>query len=265
MIRFAHPCPRSVTASGLALAGFLTLGGAALAQTEGQQPRRSTTPARTEPKPAPAKPVPAADRSKPEAKKPADAKPTAKTDPKKPDTAKSQAGKGQADKPGAKPDAKADPKKAAAAGPGGAQAATLGTFGDWTAYSSGNGRAKLCYALTQPKDRQPKTLQRDAGYLFVSFRPAENVRNEVAVVMGFPTKDGGAAEAVVGTTTYALITKDRNAWVKNPAEEPQVIATMSRGQSLVVKAASIRGNQSTDRYSLNGFGPALERARKECS
>jgi invasion protein IalB len=53
--------------------------------------------------------------------------------------------------------------------------------------------------------------------------------------------------------------------VKNPAEEAQVIATLQKGPGLVVKATSLKGNQSTDRYSLNGFGQALERARKECS
>ncbi len=99
----------------------------------------------------------------------------------------------------------------------------------------------------------------------MSFRPAANVRNEVAVMMGFPTKEGGAAEAQVGAAKYALITKDQNAWVKNPAEEPQVIATLQKGGGLVVRATSLRGNQSTDRYSLNGFGQALDRVRKECS
>jgi hypothetical protein len=32
-----------------------------------------------------------------------------------------------------------------------------------------------------------------------------------------------------------------------------------------VKAQSARGNQLTDRYSLSGFGKALEQARKECN
>lgn len=172
-------------------------------------------------------------------------------------------------KPAQGPAAQARPgaaAKPAAAGPGGAQAVLLATYGDWGAYATPAGvKEKICYALAQPKDRQPASLKRDPGYLFVSFRPSANVRNEIAVMMGFPTREGGAAEAVIGRTTFALITKDQNAWVKNPAEEGQVIATLQKGPSLVVKATSLRGNQSTDRYSLNGFGQALERARKECS
>jgi hypothetical protein len=140
----------------------------------------------------------------------------------------------------------------------------LATFNDWGAYATGQGRAKICYALSQPKDRQPKDLKRDPGYLFVSFRPAESVKHEVAVVMGFATKDGGAAEANIGTSTYALVTKGANAWVKNPAEETQVIGTMSKNQAMIIKATSGRGNPTTDRYSLAGFPQALDRARKEC-
>lgn len=160
--------------------------------------------------------------------------------------------------PGGKP-------AASAAGPGGGQATLLATFNDWSAYASGQGRTKVCYALSLPKDRQPKDLKRDPAYLFVSFRPADNVRNEIAVVMGFATKDGGPAEAVIGAATFGLVTKGANAWVRNPSEEGQVIGNMSKGKDLIVKATSGRGNATSDRYSLNGFAQALDRARKECS
>ena len=199
-----------------------------------------------------------------------DAKPAAASQTQQKKGTEKQGDEKGAEKKGA--EKKGDEKKAAgkkdaksAAGPGGAQATLLANFNDWNAYVSQQGRAKICYALSKPQEQQPKDLKRGPAYLFVSFRPAENVRNEVAVVMGTAAQDGGAAEAVVGTKTYALVTKDQNAWVQNPAEENQVVATMSKGQNLVVKAAGKKGGKLTDRYSLNGFGPALDRARKECS
>jgi hypothetical protein len=152
----------------------------------------------------------------------------------------------------------------AASRPGGHQALLLGTFGDWGAYATQAGRSKICYALSQPKERLPKQLKRDPAFVFVSFRPSENVRNEVAVVLGFPTKDGSEAKAVVGSTTFDFLTKEQNAWIKNPAQEDQVVQTLTRGGNLVLRTVSRRGNELTDRYSLQGFGPALERARREC-
>jgi invasion protein IalB len=148
--------------------------------------------------------------------------------------------------------------------PGGTQAALLQSFGDWGAYATPAGKSRICYALSQPKERMPKTLNRDPAYLFVSFRPGENVKSEVSVVLGFPAKDGADAELAIGGTKYAIITREENGWVKNTAEEPQVIAAMSKGASLTVKSSSRRGNVTTDRYALTGFAQALERVRKEC-
>ena len=190
------------------------------------------------------------------------AKPAAKATPAKP-AAASRAAPAAKAAAGAAAGAAAAKTTQAATGPGGAS--LVASFGDWGVYTAQAGRSKICYALSQPKDRMPKNLNRDPAYLFVSFRPGENVKNEVALVLGFSAKDNGPAEAAIGGASYTLLTKATNAWLKNPAEEGQAIATMSRGQSVIVKTQSLRGNQLTDRYSLSGFNQALERARKECS
>jgi hypothetical protein len=223
---------RGIAAGILSALFVIGTGPAALAQPQrGQQSTR----------PAPAKP----------AAKPA---PTAKTSPAKPAAAAAA---------GAAAGAGAAKATQAATGPGGASLLT--SYGDWGVYTAQTGRSKICYALSQPKDRLPKNVNRDPAYLFVSFRPAENVKNEVALVLGFAAKENGAAEAAVGNASYALITKASNAWLKNPAEEGQAIATMARSGTVTVKMQSARGSSLTDRYSLNGFGKALEHARKECA
>ena len=165
----------------------------------------------------------------------------------------------QTRKPAAKPAA------TPASVPGGGAATLVATFSDWAAYTAQTGRSKICYALSQPKARNPANLKDTPAYLFVSFRPADNVRNEVAAVLNFKAKDGGPASLAVGDTTYELVTKGENAWVKNPAEEAQAIATMQKGSSMTVAATSARGNKTGDRYSLSGFASALERARRECN
>jgi invasion protein IalB len=158
--------------------------------------------------------------------------------------------------------AAARPQPAAAAGQG--QALELGTFGEWVAYSSQQGRAKVCYILTKPKERLPRTLNRDPGFLFITSRPAEQVRNEVSFVLGFAAKDTVPGEAAIGQSTFALAPKGKNAWIANAAEEGAFIEAARRGQSLNVKVTSGRGNVSTDRYSLAGLTQALDRMRREC-
>ncbi len=143
------------------------------------------------------------------------------------------------------------------------QALQLETNGSWTAFSS-QGVRKVCYAMSQPKERLPKNLNRDPGFLFVSSRPADKVRGEVSWVLGFPAKEGVAAEAKVDDKAYALITKGDKAWLKNPAEEGQFIEALEAGTSLSVKATSGRGNSLTDKYILTGFKKSWDRASKEC-
>ena len=167
---------------------------------------------------------------------------------------------------GAQAQAKKPAKPAAVVGtPGGGKALELGKYGDWGAYQTQSGKSKICYALAQPKDRQPTTLKRDPAYIFISHRPGEGVRGEVSVIMGFPLKEGSNdAGADVSGANFGLITKGTNAWVKNVAEETQMIDAMRKGSKLVIKAPSAKGNVTTDTYALGGLAQALDRVQKEC-
>ncbi|GGK28013.1 hypothetical protein [Salinarimonas ramus] len=145
-----------------------------------------------------------------------------------------------------------------------AQATLLGREGDWASYSTDANGSKLCYALSQPTRRLPEGLNRDPAYLFVSFRPSENVTNEVAAVMGFPTQDGQTASGVIDGTTFNFVTRGENAWVQDPAQEDDVVQGFIRGRSFELRVRSARGNDTTDVYSLSGFTAAVNRARQEC-
>jgi hypothetical protein len=164
----------------------------------------------------------------------------------------------------AKPATAAKPKPASTGGAPAAAPVQVASFQDWGVYTSDTAKGKVCYALAQPKDRLPKSLNRDPGYLFVSSRPTEGVRNEVSLVLGFALKDGGEGSAAVGNTGFALVTKGNAAWMKNAAEDATFVDALRKGQGLTVKVTSKRGNESTDRYSLSGAAQALDRVKKEC-
>src|SRR5450432_3652866 len=44
----------------------------------------------------------------------------------------------------------------------------LGTFKDWSAYSRGDGDARVCYALSEPKAKEPAGVSRDPTYFLVN-------------------------------------------------------------------------------------------------
>ncbi|POR44507.1 invasion associated locus b family protein [Methylobacterium sp. V23] len=166
--------------------------------------------------------------------------------------------------------------KAAMTAPGMQQATPVAIFGDWNVFANGQGKTRVCYAIAQPQARSPKTLKRDTAYLFVTVRKAENVANEVAVMLGFPAKPASSQAKAnagpaptdptlnLGATRYGLVTKDNNAWLQNPAEETRVVTEMARTPKLQIKTTSLRGNPTSDDYALAGFGDAMKRAREEC-
>lgn len=161
------------------------------------------------------------------------------------------------------PAKKSAPKPSPKEAPGPNSGPTLvSQYGDWGAYVS-NTKNKICYALSEPKDRKPK-LTRDPGYFFVSTRPGENVQNEVSVVVGFTIKEGTDASLDIGGMSFPFYAKNDSAWLKNAAEEPKLIEALRKNHDLTVKSTSARGNVTTDHYSLSGIAQALDRVAQEC-
>ena len=156
----------------------------------------------------------------------------------------------------------AQKKKVEAAGPAGTY--LIATYGDWGAYTSGKDKSKVCYALSQPKERLPKGLNRDPAYVFIANRPGDGARNEFSIIAGYGMKPGSSASAAVGPANFQMLTKDKSAWLKNAAEEAQLLDAMKKGRDLVIKGTSAKGNETTDRYSLSGMAQAIDRAQKEC-
>jgi hypothetical protein len=227
----------------------LLLGAVLAVPANAQQPEPADTVA-----PAPAKPAPAKKPAKP------------KTTPAKPAEAAPAKPAKPAETAPTKPAEAAPAKPATPPNVGGVKPTLLGQYGEWGAYTASPGGKKVCFAIAKPTSSQtnPPDRPRNPTYMFISTRPAEKVSNEVSIIIGYPFKPGTEASAAVGSTSYALYTQQDGAWIKNAAEEAQMVNAMRAGQSAVVKGASAKGTQSTDTFSLKGLAQALDRVGQEC-
>ena len=130
-------------------------------------------------------------------------------------------------KPQAKPaQGQADPAKPA----------LVQQFGDWGTFATAQSKASTCYALSQPKQRAPAALKRDPAYVFVTHRPADKVRNEIAIIMGFEVKPDSKPMADVGGAEFELVAKGEHLWLRNAADESKFIAALRKGPRLTIKA-----------------------------
>jgi invasion protein IalB len=159
----------------------------------------------------------------------------------------------------------AKPQAAAAAAQGTAQTPTpLQQYERWSTYTYTNAGAKVCYIVTQPASSEPKGVNRDPVFLFITNRPKEGVRHEVSVITGYTYKEGSKTQVKIGNDAFVMYTKDQGAWVENAAEESRLINSMKGGSDMVITGTSKRGTVTSDTYSLKGVSAALKRVDTEC-
>jgi len=160
----------------------------------------------------------------------------------------------------------APPAAAAAPAVNGVQPTLLGMFGDWGAYTASPGGKKICFALAKPSKSEttPPNRPRDPAYLFVSSRPAEKVKDEVSLIIGYGFKPNTDATLELGGANYAMYTQNDGAWVKNAAEELKLVDAMRKGSDVTVRGTSARGTGTTDVFSLKGLAQALDKVGEEC-
>ena len=96
---------------------------------------------------------------------------------------------------------------------------SIGKFKDWESFVLIQDGSKVCYAQSIPVVRAPKKLKREPSRLFVSFRPAENIKNEVSVTNGYEFKIKAPVTAKSGKKNYDLFSKGKFAWVVDNDDE----------------------------------------------
>ena len=123
---------------------------------------------------------------------------------------------------------------------------SIGKFKDWESFVLSQEGNKICFAQSIPVIRAPKKLKREPSRLFVSFRPSENIKNEISVTNGYEFKPKAPVAAKSGKKTYDLFSKGKFAWVVDSNDEAKLITTMKKASRLMIIGNTDKGNQTTD-------------------
>jgi hypothetical protein len=147
-----------------------------------------------------------------------------------------------------------------------AQAAELiEKYKDWSAYKHLADKDTTCFAVTQPKDTEPKNVNRGDIYLYVSFWPADKVKGQVMLRLGYPIKESSEVSATIGSDVFKLFPKDDKAFIEGDDNERKFVDAIKKGDKLVIKGTSKKGTETTDVYSLLGVSAALKQAEQACA
>jgi hypothetical protein len=141
----------------------------------------------------------------------------------------------------------------------------MGTHKDWETYIINNEEGKVCFAQSKPVLQAPKTSSREAR-LFISFRPGENIANEISITSGYDFNKKNSINAISGKNKYTFdIIREDFAWIADNKFEKKMIKTMQKGSRIMIKSHNQSGSQTTDHYSLLGFTKAYKATKANCS
>jgi hypothetical protein len=141
----------------------------------------------------------------------------------------------------------------------------LGKHKDWETYVINSATGKVCFAQSKPVLQAPKNNIRDAR-LFISFRPGENIANEISITSGYDYNTKNSVTAISGKNKYKFdIIQESFAWIADNKFENKMIKTMKKGSRIMVKAYNLKGSQTIDHYSLLGFTKAYQATKANCS
>ena len=141
---------------------------------------------------------------------------------------------------------------------------STGTFKDWQVFTANTEQGKICFAQSKPKTRSPKNFKREPSKLFVTFRPQENIKDEVSVTSGHVYKTS-SVNAKSGRNNYAFFSKENFAWIAEEEREKKFIKLMKKASNIMIIANEPKGSQTVDHYSMMGFSKAYDTAKKNCS
>ena len=141
---------------------------------------------------------------------------------------------------------------------------STGKYKNWQSFTAETDEGKICFAETLPTKRAPAAVKRGKSKLFVTFRPSENINDEISITSGHVYKSS-TVTAKSGKRSYSFFSKEDFAWIPDDKEEKRFIQLMKKATDVIVKARTTKGAETTDHYSMMGFTKAYNTAKKNCS
>ena len=141
----------------------------------------------------------------------------------------------------------------------------IGKYKDWESMVIMEDTGKVCFAQSSPILQAPKSNKRDAK-LFIAFRPADQIINEVSATAGYEFNNSNSVIAQSGKNKFKFDIKEQGfAWIADTKIEFRMIKRMKKGSRIMITGYNQKGSQTIDHYSLLGFTKDYNSSKKACS
>ena len=141
----------------------------------------------------------------------------------------------------------------------------MGKHKDWETYVINSDSGKVCFTQSKPVLQSPKEGLREAR-LFITFRPGEQIANEISITAGYEFNTKNSIIATSGKNKYKFdLAQERFAWMTDNKLENKMIKIMKKGSRIMITGYNQKGSQTIDHYSLLGFTKAYNATKANCS
>ena len=141
----------------------------------------------------------------------------------------------------------------------------VGKYKDWESMILMEATGKVCFAQSSPILQSPKSNNKRDAKLFISFRPADKIIDEVSVTAGYEF-NSNTVTAQSGKNKFKFDIKEQGfAWIADTKIEFRMIKRMKKGSRIMITGYNQKGSQTIDHYSLLGFTKAYNSSKKACS
>ena len=141
----------------------------------------------------------------------------------------------------------------------------IGKYKDWESMVVTEASGKVCFAQSSPILQKPKSNNKRDAKLFIAFRPADQIIDEISVTAGYEF-NSNTVIAQSGKNKFKFDIKEQGfAWIADSKVEFRMIKRMKKGSRIMITGRNQNGSQTIDHYSLLGFTKAYNATKKACS
>lgn len=140
-----------------------------------------------------------------------------------------------------------------------------GSFVDWNVFSITDGGDKICWALTKPLSKSPKSVNHGDVYFMVSSWKSGSAKEQPSFYAGYDLKSNRTPIVRVKNNRFKMFASANEGFVENNADERSLVSKMRSGATMQLEAVSSRGTKVNYSFSLKGVTAALKKSRAICS
>ncbi|MCI5047383.1 MAG: invasion associated locus B family protein [Aquisalinus sp.] len=144
------------------------------------------------------------------------------------------------------------------------QPTVIATYKDWIVYKLDLGGDTVCYAVTEPTDKSPRSVNHGDVFFMVSSWSSGVAEGQPSFLAGYDLREAPEPVVRIGSDKWEMYTSEKEGFVERDTDERRLVAAMKRGSDMRVSAISARGTATNYTFSLLGITDSLNRIEKDC-